>query len=876
GPAGTGLGRAALVTGEPGIGKTRITEALTTEGRRLGVRIGVGAWDAEAGSPPLWGWSCAVRGLVGHLGDVELRALLGDTAADLAPLVSTVATGPERAGGLDAESAGFRLGSAVLDLLRVLGAQAPTLLVLDDLHWADPDSLRLLRTVVSGLAGVPALVVGTSREAEADIGPHLAETLAALARHDPLRVRLHGLTAADVAVYVRERHGTAISEAGARAIRDRTDGNPFYVAELVGLLAGEGGLEDAAGAASRAIPDGVRDIVRARLAQLPDGADRVLAVASVAGRAFDLDLVAVAAQLPSGQVLDAVEAAVVRGIVVEDAAVPDRFRFTHSLFREAVYARIAAPRRALLHAATADALERLRVGRLQEHLAELADHYSRAGPSCARAAWSFASRAGAQAESQAAHDEAARLYGEALAALTLDPFVTPRERYALLVRLGGARARTGQPASAWAALESAARGALEAGDVAGAARAVLVVTVDPLWTWRPYPTVDPDAIALVTELLDRLPPGNDALRAQLLAMLAVELLYDAGSGSRCADLAGEATALAADGAPDVLLHVLELSWMALQLRPDLLHRRAALTEERVRVAQLLPDPVATARGLTARSAAHVEQGHLEQGWADLDRAAALAERHRAAPVAMVIAWAQALRPFVAGDFDTAEREIARLRDVHSDVSMSGGGLWLLQLAQLRAVQGRLGELAPALDEWMLAWPALRDLRALATVASEGVEAARALLGPWPSQPRLVLDYTWTNFMVVRAQLWGALGDPDALRSLRSDLAPFADRVAYGGTGMMFGGFVGHTLGELALGCGDAEAAVGHLRVALARHRENGCVPHTALSRWALAAALRARRDGDDEEAAALAAQARSEAARLGLHLPGAAQAPPLP
>lgn len=195
--AGAGRGRLVLVSGEPGIGKTRFAEAAAERARDRGFRTGWGGWEPEAG-PPLSGWTRALREALG-------RDPLAGLAAE------------------DAASASHQQADAVLE---ALGSGPPALLVLDDAHWADRASLRLLRRVAGQLAKVPVVVVVTTRNAAAEIGDDWAEVLAALARVDPLRVDLAGLDAAAVAAWVGAKSGRAVPEDVADELVRRTDGNP--------------------------------------------------------------------------------------------------------------------------------------------------------------------------------------------------------------------------------------------------------------------------------------------------------------------------------------------------------------------------------------------------------------------------------------------------------------------------------------------------------------------------------------------------------------------------------------------------------------------------------------------------------------------------
>jgi predicted ATPase len=206
---------------------------------------------------------------------------------------------------------------------------------------------------------------------------------------------------------------------------ERTEGNPFYLTELVRLLVSEGALSDPRATAWRTVPHGVRDVVRQRLASVSGDTVGVLTAAAVTGRSFDLPVLEdVVGDKAAVEV--AVETAQVLGLVDEEA--PGRFRFTHALVREAVRETLAAPSRARTHAAVAAALERLHGGRIDEHVVELAEHYRLAGPAYVRSAWVFARKAGERAAGRSAHDEALRLFTSAASLQEQDPTVEPVER----------------------------------------------------------------------------------------------------------------------------------------------------------------------------------------------------------------------------------------------------------------------------------------------------------------------------------------------------------------------------------------------------------------------------------------------------------------
>lgn len=348
-----GHGRLVLVTGEPGVGKTRITEEL---GRRAaGVAVAWGHCPEEPGAPPFWPWAQVLRGLLGDLPADRQQAVLAPNRADLGALVPE-STGPPPAGPpvVDVEAVRFRVCRAVVAVLRRLAAGRPLLILIDDVHWADAGSLRLLPVLAAELASARILVVVTYRE-PGEAMP--ADTMAALARLATVdRLPLRGLTEGDVRRLMAVRLGAVPDEQLVQVVHDRSAGNPFFVLELVRLLGSERRLAAAQEAAASEVPAGVRDVLRRRLAGLPEQTQAILLVAAVVGREFDLGVLRDAAGLPDEAVLDAVEAALLSGLVTEEPAV-GRFRFTHALVREAIYRQVSRARRAWLHARVAQALD---------------------------------------------------------------------------------------------------------------------------------------------------------------------------------------------------------------------------------------------------------------------------------------------------------------------------------------------------------------------------------------------------------------------------------------------------------------------------------------------------------------------------------------
>jgi tetratricopeptide (TPR) repeat protein len=376
-----GRGGLVLIAGEAGIGKTRLVEELARHAAQQDARaLWAHCW-AGAGAPAFWPWTQLIRAYADGLERSVLRAQLGDPLEEVAPLVPELCDDEPatRTGERGPEQARFALLDGVATLFRRAAARGALLLVIEDLHWADLASLELLRFLARELSSSRQLLLATFREGDAVGEQPLAQVLADLST-DSQRVSLAGLEIDAVAQLVSAmRPLTSTSDALIADVHRRTAGNPFFVREVTRLLdASASGPPGAQAPTTVGVPSGVRELLLARCERLPAGTRSVLEAASVIGMQFAPELLQAVCAEPSHTVQDALEHAIAARVIRAAERAAGRYEFVHALFQETIYDTLDEARRAKLHRAAAQTIERLHEAALRPHLAELAEHYRRA------------------------------------------------------------------------------------------------------------------------------------------------------------------------------------------------------------------------------------------------------------------------------------------------------------------------------------------------------------------------------------------------------------------------------------------------------------------------------------------------------------------
>jgi DNA-binding SARP family transcriptional activator/tetratricopeptide (TPR) repeat protein len=860
-----GRGCLFLLVGEPGIGKSRLADELIAEARARDARVLVGrCWEA-GGAPVYWPWVQSLRAYVRASDATALRTQLGAGAADLAQILPELRRRltdlPEPA-LLESEGARFRLFDATAEFLRAASESRPIVLVLDDLHAADAPSLLLLQFLARELASTHVLIVGAARDLDPIPDEHLNSVLAALAREPVTRqISLRGLSRKDVEHYVALTASELASPELAVALHAQTEGNPLFVGETVRLLAVE--TRPANSIDGRlAIPQSVRDVIGSRLRRLSAECNRVLTLAAVLGREFELDALAHATSLLPESLLVLLDEAGTARVVSHIPSGSGGLRFAHAMIRDTLYEGLPPGRRTQLHQQVGTALEALYADDDEPHLAELAHHFLEAARAGSKdKAIEYAHRAGDRAARLLAYEEAARFYRAALG-LVEDQVVRCR----LLLALGEAHARAGDGDAARTTFVRAADEAKALGAADLLARAALGYGGRIVWSRA----TDDRLVPLLEDALVALGEQDSPLRARVLGRLAGGAVRGRVTQARREDLALEAVETARRTGDEAALAYALDGLAACLLRPDRLEADLAVAAELVEIADRIGDRERSFQGRLYSFVALINLGRIDVAEAEFVDIARLAEELRQPTQLWQLTANRVLIALFAGRLEDAEMLIERALDYGRDAQTRDAELSSrVHTYTLRREQGRLEEVESILERSADEYPDRPMFRCLLTHVSAELgkeQAARRLLRALARDDfaAVPFDDEWLYSMSVLAEACALVRDVESAAALYAQLLPYVGRNAASPPEGLAGS-VARYLGLLASVEANWDRATSHFEEALELNGGMGARPWSARTECDYAAALMARgAPADLARAAELLEAALATSRELGL------------
>ena len=846
-----GRGTLCLVSGEPGIGKSRLLAEFATLPSQAGVPIHWGfAWEA-GGAPAYWTWIQVLRSILGQ--DCGRAALaqhphlmtpIGELVPELVPEASRL---PAR---LEPEQARFRLMDAVSTLLVSASAHSPLVLVLEDLHATDADSLALLEFVMRQLHGSRALVIGTFRDAEIQ-RPRIGNIIARL-RRGSIQLGLRRLDRDEVREYVTSCTGARPLEQQLTEFVTLTEGHPLYLAEVVELYQARGSL--------RRAPASMRMAILERAADLPPATRELLCRASVLGRSFHPAVLARSAECTGDELHERLQPALASRLIEQEST--GSLRFEHMLVREAFHESLSPAERRALHQQEAQRMQARADPNAVLPWAALAQHLEESGDGArpeAVAAWR---RAAQEAEARHAFDDAAVCLSRALNLLGDQDAAASRGR--LLLDLAAVQIRAGD-------LDAGRRNSTEAFHIGEAGNdaellADAALTYGNIFT---FGKVDARLVKLLQSALARMPERDTDRRARLQARLA-GAMQPAADPAEPAALAREAIRIArSNGQPDTLLKTLRSAISALMDLGDPVER-LALNQEYVRLARQLGDVPECMRGYMRSAIDAMELADAATLDDAIEQCESVAGQLRLPHYQWTAASLVAMRATTRGDFPQAHAALTRARKFAEHAQDTNASLTLLvqqfELAEITGDRDRLAELYAQLERQCANLPQ-SDLYLKPNLLATGVLALGRAPDPGAideSYLRDIVRFSDMGALSSVGEYLVAMKDERLARLALEWIAPYRDRCGHWGMmGLRWMGPVARGLGHLAAFLGSTQAAHEYFESAMQTARRMGARPW--LARIAVEWVEALRKAGDEPpRSAQLLDEARAIASELRL------------
>ncbi|MCP4006815.1 MAG: AAA family ATPase [bacterium] len=871
----SGETRVVMLVGEPGIGKTRAVEELAREAADRGATVLTGRCYKGEGAPAFWPWLQIADEWVGlhttSMLPVEFKALAKARRrwfSEKSPRTPAI--------GMEAVEARFQLFDAGARALQRGAQYAPLVLVLEDIHWADPASLGLLRFAAEQIHHVPLLMLGTYRGNELDSTPELSLTLGELSRESTFRrIPVEGLGAEHVNELLSQIVSKDIPTALFESVASMTEGNPFFVIELARILdAAESAPEsgDPGGRGSIGLPASVSDAIAFRLGRLTDGSRQLLTLAAVIGREFGVTLLSEVAGQECELILQLLEEAALLGIVEPVRNAPDTYRFNHALTREALYQRVEATSRAPLHGSVAKTLERLHANSMAPPLAALAYHwYEALETGELEKAAEYCRRAGVWALSKLAFEEAAHQLKRALELADLRPSSGESESCELLLHLGQAQWSVGERAEAQATYAKVVALARRIGSAEYLARAAI-----GNFGFEQGHTEDATARALLEEAAAVLDDDLPALRAQVLTKLVFMAPYADLMETR-QSMSLEALELARNCGDVRALREAFHARLWATPTPMFLEQRRVWTKECLAWGEQLDDPWLSWLGTDSVLAFSLgDRAELVRAMQESSHFAGLSG-HRSGQ--FVILLEQTGFALLEGRFDDSTRFIGQILEAGKDCTSWAPESYYAYLfleGWQRGILHQPGQDWPTFFEGLIAGLPGRETighAAIALLKAFGEDRKGALAElDWltgsigPEFREVPQNENWLSAMYLMSEVIERLDAQPYAELLAPALEPFVDQMVCHPSHRLPGGSIATMLGLLSSVLGDFEAGEAYFEEGYAREKAFGARPVMLRSRAGLACLLLRRgARGDRSRADALMEEVLSGCEDLGIH-----------
>ena len=888
--ARNGRGSIVLLAGEPGIGKTRLTEEFCEQASSSATVIRGNCYEGDVAAP--FGlWTEALRSLIEQTPDAELADALGPGAPDIAVMMPEIRRRIPHiveAPRIDPESERARLFESIGAFLRSAAETRPLVIFLDDLHWCDRPSLALLEQIARSITDRRVVIIGTYRDVEVDREHPLAQTLAALRRmehHE--RIAVGGFTVESIYDLLSAIEPSEEAEPARRGLaqmlQGESEGNPFFIREVLNSLVETGDLVHHDGVWIRVatssqelrVPEGVKEVIGRRLARLSDGCNRMLQRASAMTSGFTWDELRAICDENEDQLLDALDEALGSQLLEERRKTS--YVFTHALLRTTLYGELSAPRRAQLHRRVAESLEALYADDLDDHLSELAAHYMAAGGDAEKAI-TYSVRAGDRAQTLFAWEEAAAHYHRALQTNELAKEDRAEERCQVVLALAECNANSSRMAESVDPLRAAA---ILARKLPSAELFVLIANAFDRVAEGLEIDLTTERLELLDEALDMLGVEDSALKASTLATRARAAAAVANARAGLAAFgafamfgprndailaqAREAVAMAERVGDDNVVVWAITNLHAYASTPDNDREQLELIERAVAAAQRAQSMQAESRAYGARGDDLMHLGDMAEFRRNADRCAALAESLRVGVTTAVIMHVAV--EIAEGKLAAAEERLQEYASSATHVSHVFASI--VQRYFVRHMQGRLDEMEQlwrAMVERMQSLPLVSaslswTLACMGNADEAGTGLAQLAQGDLAGIPR---DNLWRPTLNTMADACAEIGDRALALPLYDAVSPYASRVAALAPVLPLGS-MGRVAGRLATILERWDEAEQHFEMALEHNARMGFSAWVAWTRLNYGEMLLRRNGpGDRARGAALLRQALDFATESGM------------